>query len=62
MVLVLSLGVVVAVRDYYLSAIGQMFPDLKGGTPWLAVVLGTVLSLFVTGMNCWIIRRRINRI
>lgn len=61
-VLVLSLGVVVAVRDYYLSAIGQMFPDLKGGTPWLAVVLGTVLSLFVTGMNCWIIRRRINRI
>lgn len=61
-VLVLSLGVVVVVRDYYLFSIGQMFPYLQGGMPWLAVVLGTVLSFFVTGMNCWIIRRRINRI
>ena len=61
-VLALALGVVRIVRSGYLEAIGELFPDLKDGSCWPALLVGGVLCVLVSAMNCYIIRRKTDRI
>ncbi len=59
MVLLLSVGIVLYVRTFYLELVEQMFPTLDAGSWWLMLVVGILLFLAVSFFNVLAIRKKI---
>ena len=59
MVLLLSVGIVLYVRTFYLELVEQMFPTLDAGSWWLMLVVGILLFLSVSFFNVLAIRKKI---
>ena len=59
MVLLLSVGIVLYVRTFYLELVEQMFPTLDAGSWWLMLVVGILLFLTVSFFNVLAIRKKI---
>jgi hypothetical protein len=61
-VLAIAIVAVVLIRDYYMTTIQALYPEITHGSIAHAVKLGIVLFLIVTMLNAIIIRRKINKI
>ena len=61
-VLALAVTVVGVARRAYIDAIGQMFPDLKDGSLWPALLAGGCLCVLVSALNCCVVRKKVDRI
>ena len=60
LVLVLSVFLVLSVRTLYLDVVEKMFPTLEGGSSmWLMLVAGVLLTIAVSALNVWAIRRKV---
>ena len=59
LVLLLSVGIVLYVRTFYLELVEQMFPTLDAGSWWLMLVVGILLFLAVSFFNVLAIRKKI---
>ena len=60
LVLVLSVGVVLWVRTLYLDVVEKMFPTLEGSSSmWLMLVAGVLLTIAVSALNVWAVRRKV---
>ena len=59
LVLVLSVGMVLYVRTFYLDVVEQMFPALGGGSCWLMLVIGILLFVTVSCFNVIAVRRKV---
>ncbi len=60
LVLVLSVGMVLWVRTLYLDVVEKMFPTLEGGSSlWLMLVAGVLLTIAVSALNVWAVRRKV---
>ena len=62
LVLLLTLGVVVFLRGYYLPLFEQIYPELGKSSFLPSMLLGVFLFLFVSLLNYWAIRRKVNNI
>lgn len=61
-VLAIAIIAVVLIRDYYMTTIQALYPEIAHGSMTHAIELGIVLFLIVTILNAVIIRRKINKI
>ena len=61
-VLVLSVGVVLWVRTFYLDVVGQLFPSAAGGAVWPMCVAGVLLFAGVSMVNVVAVRRKVDAI
>ena len=61
-VLLLSLSLVGVVREYYLTQIFEIYPQLAVTNLWPTVCGGCLLCLTVVGLNYFLIRRKVNHI
>ena len=60
LVLLLSVGIVLWVRTLYLNVVEKMFPTLEGGSSlWLMLVAGVLLTIAVSALNVWAVRRKV---
>ena len=60
LVLLLSVGIVLWVRTLYLDVVEKMFPTLEGGSSlWLMLVAGVLLTIAVSALNVWAVRRKV---
>ena len=60
LVLVLSVFLVLSVRTLYLDVVEKMFPSLEGGSSmWLMLVAGVLLTIAVSALNVWAVRRKV---
>lgn len=62
LVLILGLLSVMSVRSYYGEWISRMFPGAELGSMAPSVWVGSLLFAFVSVLNLWIIRKKINAI
>lgn len=62
LVLLLSIGVVVRMRVFYLDRLTLISPQLEVGTLSLSIGVGVLLFLLVSGTNLLLIKRKINSI
>ena len=58
-VLVLSVGIVLYVRTFYLDVVEKMFPSLDAGSWWLMLVVGVLLFVAVSFFNVVAVRKKI---
>ncbi len=58
-VLVLSVGVVLYVRTFYLEMVEKMFPSLEGGSWWLMLLVGILLFIAVSCFNVIAVRKKV---
>lgn len=61
-VLAIAIIAVVLIRDYYMTTIQALYPEIAHGSMTHAIELGLILFLIVTILNAIIIRRKINKI
>ncbi len=59
LVLLLALGLLTVVREYYLGMLLAVFPQLDPSGAWPAVSTGIVLCLLVSLLNMWAVRNRV---
>lgn len=62
LVLVLSVGLVMGVRGYYLDVISKMFTQFEGGSLSVMLLVGSLLFVVVSVFNIWIISKKVNRL
>ena len=61
-VLAIAIIAVVLIRNYYMTTIQALYPEIAHGSMTHAIELGLILFLIVTILNAIIIRRKINKI
>ena len=61
-VLAIAIIAVVLIRNYYMTTIQALYPEISHGSLAHAIELGVILFLIVTILNAIIIRRKINKI
>lgn len=61
-VLAIALVIILFTRNYYMSVIETLFPQIDEGSMWPAVLLGLLLFIFVSVMNLIAIYRKVMRI
>lgn len=61
-VLAIALVIILFTRNYYMSVIETLFPQIDEGSMWPAVLLGLLLFIFVSVMNFIAIYRKVMRI
>ena len=61
-VLVLSVGMVLWVRTFYLGMVGQLFPSAAGGAVWPMCVVGVLLFAGVSMVNMVAVCRKVDAI
>ena len=62
LVLTLGFGLVVCVRSWYVPVLSALLPEAGGGSLVPALSVGIVVFLFVSVLNLYIIRRKVNAV
>lgn len=62
LVLALGFGLVVCVRSWYVPVLSALLPEAGGGSLVPALSVGIVVFLFVSALNLYIIRRKVNAV
>ena len=62
LVLALGFGLVVCVRSWYVPVLSALLPEAGGGNLVPALSVGIVVFLFVSVLNLYIIRRKVNAV
>ena len=62
LVLALGFGLVVCVRSWYVPVLSVLLPEAGGGNLVPALSVGIVVFLFVSVLNLYIIRRKVNAV
>ena len=62
LVLALGFGLVVCVRSWYVPVLSALLPEAGGGSLVPALSVGIVVFLFVSVLNLYIIRRKVNAV
>ncbi len=58
----LSVGMVLFIRTYYLEVLNRMFPQMGEGSEWLMLLVAFCLLGLVSAIHVWTIRRKIGRL
>lgn len=61
-VLLIAFGLLLWLRNWYMTMLLQMFPDMEGGTLTSAIIVGITLFLIVSLVNAIAIRGKVQRI
>lgn len=61
-VLLVAIMAIIPIRDYYMTTIDTLYPEIEHGGMLNTIILGIILLCVVTTLNAVIIRRKINHI